>query len=601
MRSVVSRILLLALVVVIGVLVVRAVDGDGSLIAIGDEGVDELEHETFRVTSSARVAVEARGSVETTTSDTTVLAVTAWITRRSDGEVVWSMPARRPERGTFVVVRDTVALAPGLYEAYLSSYGDAAVRVVPPGESLGDRIRSALSGAGRAWHGDAGRWGLALDVLDGSAERVRGDDPEDDIAPESLWRGWAARSRDRNDLLFRVGSPSQLRVRAVGEVRDGGGGDSAFVVRVPSQDTVWVFREGRWAGGASVNRRADVTLELEPGLYRAVTHTDAAHAWGDWTATPPYAPWMWGLSLDRAPGADVEPFDDIDLSSLPVISEFTCVGADAALEDVFRLPAPATVIVRAAGELREDRSFDWGELEDASGETVWTMTYESTQHGGGADRNRRGVDILALEPGTYTLRYVSDDSHHCGEFSSSRPDDETEWGVSLYAADPDYDVARVTHSRTERGADATPPPDDTETEDEPDARTPGEVLARLDRLGNGADVSARFRLGAPDTLRIVALGELLRSEPLDYGWIENDQGDRVWEMTRGTSYAAGGADKNRRVDATVALGAGSYTLHFVTNGRHAFGSFDDDPPAGADEWGIRIERIPDATSPDDGP
>ncbi|MEO0557537.1 MAG: hypothetical protein AAF170_05065 [Bacteroidota bacterium] len=592
MRSIISRILLFLLVVTLVVVAIRTVGDPSGLVSLEDIGPDELDHQAFRVTSEVRLAIDASGSIETAGADTTVLAALPWISRRSDGDVVWQMPARRPDRGTYVSLRDTITLEPGLYDAYLSTYGDPTVRVVERGESLGGRVRSVLSGEGRAWHGDARRWKLIVSVLSGEAThnvRSREDEPEWTEDESTLWRSGPVRSRNREEVLLRVGSPSELAVRAMGEVVDGVVRDSAYVVRLPEQDTVWVFTEGDWAGGASMNRRTRATVALEPGLYRAVYESDQSHAWRDWTATPPWAPWMWGLDLSRQPDADIVLFTDADPAGLPIISQFDCVGPDAELEDVFTLPEATTVILKGVGEISRESAYDWGELKRPSGETLFRMTRETTEPAGGTDRNRKATEILSLEAGTYILRYVSDGSHHCDSFSGDEPRDESLWGIAVYALDPSYDVAAVSHQRTS----ASGGPMEIEAIELPRSqRPPGEILARLDRIGNGADVSARFRLTAPDTLRVVALGELIRSERLDYGWIENEQGETVWEMTRGSSEPGGGADKNRRVDATLALGAGTYTVHFVTNGRHAFGAFDGTPPDTPEEWGIRVERVP---------
>ena len=591
MRSVISRILLLGLVITLIVFVARTVGGSSGLVSLKDVGPDELEHQAFRVTTPVRLAIDASGSIESAGADTTVLAALPWISRRSDGDVVWQMPARRPQRGTYVSLQDTITLDPGLYDAYLSTYGDPTVRVVETGESLGGRVRSVLSGEGRAWHGDARRWKLIVSVLSGDAThnvRRREDEPEWTEDESVLWRSGPVRSRDREEVLLRVGSPSELAVRAMGEIVDGVVRDSAYVVRLPSQDTVWVFSEGEWAGGASMNRRTSATLALEPGLYRAVYESDRSHAWRDWTATPPWAPWMWGLDLIRQPDADIALFTDMDPAGLPVISQFDCVGPDAALEDVFTLPEATTVVLKGIGEISSSEAYDWGELKRPSGETLFRMTRETTEPAGGTDRNRQATEVLSLDAGTYILSYVSDGSHHCDSFSGDEPRDESLWGIAIYALDPNYDVSAVSHQRTTAGGTM-----EIEAIELPRSERPaGEILARLDRIGNGADVSARFRLTAPDTLRIVALGELLRSERLDYGWIESDAGETVWEMTRGSSEPGGGADKNRRVDATLALEGGTYTVHFVTNGRHAFGAFDGTPPDSPEEWGIRVERVP---------
>ena len=68
-------------------------------------------------------------------------------------------------------------------------------------------------------------------------------------------------------------------------------------------------------------------------------------------------------------------------------------------------------------------------------------------------------------------------------------------------------------------------------------------------------------------------------------------GGRVWEMTYGATDNAGGASKNRRFDGTITLPAGDYVLRYQTDGSHAFGSWNADPPDEPEMWGITIYRV----------
>src|SRR5690606_13118196 len=149
------------------------------------------------------------------------------------------------------------------------------------------------------------------------------------------------------------------------------------------------------------------------------------------------------------------------------------------------------------------------------------------------------------------------------------------WGATLFALDPAFDLSRVT--RPDRPTGGAPVGD-------------GEVLARLTRLGNGDDREASFTLDAPAELRVYAVGEIVPSEAYDYGWIEDEVGHRVWEMTRANTRWAGGSQKNRLFDGTVALGPGRYLVRYETDGSHAYGSWDQPPPNDPEAWGITVWR-----------
>jgi hypothetical protein len=77
----------------------------------------------------------------------------------------------------------------------------------------------------------------------------------------------------------------------------------------------------------------------------------------------------------------------------------------------------------------------------------------------------------------------------------------------------------------------------------------------------------------------------------DYGWIENTKtGETVWEMTYRATTAAGGAHKNRMVNKTILLEPGEYEVHYQTDGSHAFGEWNDDPPEDQIHWGITLYK-----------
>jgi len=64
------------------------------------------------------------------------------------------------------------------------------------------------------------------------------------------------------------------------------------------------------------------------------------------------------------------------------------------------------------------------------------MTYRTTEHAGGASKNRAFDGTLVLGPGEYVLRYESDGSHSYGEWNAEAPDDPDGWGVTVFRVGP---------------------------------------------------------------------------------------------------------------------------------------------------------------------
>ena len=78
---------------------------------------------------------------------------------------------------------------------------------------------------------------------------------------------------------------------------------------------------------------------------------------------------------------------------------------------------------------------DYGWIEDAkSGRRVWEMTYRTTEHAGGASKNRRFEGAIKLPAGNYVLRYETDGSHSFGNWNAAPPDDPEAWGITVSKA-----------------------------------------------------------------------------------------------------------------------------------------------------------------------
>ena len=104
------------------------------------------------------------------------------------------------------------------------------------------------------------------------------------------------------------------------------------------------------------------------------------------------------------------------------------------------------------------------------------------------------------------------------------------------------------------------------------------------------DKSVAFSLAKNEEVRIFAIGEGQPGEMFDYGWIEDvDKGSRVWEMQEPRTVHAGGAGKNRKIDAVITLPAGNYKLRYKSDDSHAFDHWNALPPD-INFWGIAVYK-----------
>ena len=56
------------------------------------------------------------------------------------------------------------------------------------------------------------------------------------------------------------------------------------------------------------------------------------------------------------------------------------------------------------------------------------------------------------------------------------------------------------------------------------------------------------------------------------------------------TFHAGGGKKNRMVNTSIVLDAGTYTLHYKSDDSHSFGDWNTDPPDDPTMWGITLYR-----------
>jgi len=105
-----------------------------------------------------------------------------------------------------------------------------------------------------------------------------------------------------------------------------------------------------------------------------------------------------------------------------------------------------------------------------------------------------------------------------------------------------------------------------------------------------------FSIGEDGLVRIFAIADGGYCEYFgmyDQVWIEDGEGQKVWQMTPTYSDWAGGHPRNRLADLILLLKAGNYTVHFDNSKspyNHHMGHWEAFPP-NQNFWGIKIFAI----------
>ncbi len=502
----------------------------------------------------------------------------AWILAKENRELVWNMAESDTKRGMKSFDRTfdgDVRLPRGEYELY---FAVAPYNVWKYGNRRSTGFWEGLFGGDDSWS----RWereSSQLGVELWADETDQGDlESVPVVETEKAMVKLAPLGDDESEQEhISLNRDMQVRIYAVGEGVDGEMTDYGWIVREDTGDEMWTmeYDDTRWAGGAEKNRMVDKTINLPAGEYTVSFVTDDSHSYREWNSLPPYDPRHWGLTLWPVDAAaekqsilrpkKVEQEED-------VIIKMTRIGDDRLEQQGFTLTRPTKVRITCLGELGHDKYFvDYGWILNAkTRETVWEMTRANTKHAGGAVKNRMFNGVVTLDAGSYEVYYLTDDSHAYRDWNAGSPRDPESWGITIRAADEGFDPKTVQPYREENDQD---------------------LLAELIRITDDEDLEKTFILPEASGVRVYAIGEGRDDKMFDYGWITDTKGRKVWRMRYADTRHAGGAMKNRMVNETVQLSAGTYTLHFRTDDSHAYEDWNDDPPRDPAHWGISVSRV----------
>lgn len=128
------------------------------------------------------------------------------------------------------------------------------------------------------------------------------------------------------------------------------------------------------------------------------------------------------------------------LKSNTLFTGISQVGNSQSLTEKFEITTPKSLLLATSGEaftIGDQTLWDYGWIENASGDTIWKTDIRLIKHAGGDSKNFILFDIVDLNPGSYKLKYVSDDSHSFDGWNAAIPYDPNLWGIQLFSLTPE--------------------------------------------------------------------------------------------------------------------------------------------------------------------
>ena len=232
----------------------------------------------------------------------------------------------------------------------------------------------------------------------------------------------------------------------------------------------------------------------------------------------------------------------------------------------FQVKKKSDFTIYSIGEGYDGEMFDYSWIINAdTREKTWEMREWHTDYAGGAVKNRMVYKDISLDEGQYTLVYVTDGSHSVEKWNSNPPYDPNFWGVTLIAKNKDAkDNVKIVK------------------------RKKSDAFLVFNRVGNREFICKPFKIKETTSIIVEALGEGRSGKMFDYGWIEDDDNNVIWEMKYYKTQHAGGSSKNRMIRETIELDKGVYNLCYKSDDSHSYSRWNSDKPYRPEAWGIAL-------------
>ena len=254
-----------------------------------------------------------------------------------------------------------------------------------------------------------------------------------------------------------------------------------------------------------------------------------------------------------------------EFSKNALISKSRC-GDNENYKKTFKVLEPIKLNILEIGEQSDGQLYDFAWIVDANTyEKVWPNSETRYRKAGGGNKNKTTFQTITLPKGTYTLQYVTDDTHSYDRWNVLPPYDPQFWGITVWPDEGDKNKATIV--------------------DEFDP-----FVLKLFKARNNDYLSQGFTLKKDMPIRVVSEGESSGDfDMADYGWIVNtDNHQTVWEFSQRKSKYAGGAEKNRILSEEVNLPKGNYIAYYATDDSHAYGHWNSAAPLAPELWGMGI-------------
>jgi len=533
-------------------------------IEIYDIAPEQVESKSFRLEKRGAIRIEA--SIGGMKSKNELLS-NCWILNSDNHEVVWEFSKTKVKINRSrrkLVLEETIRLPAGFYQVCYA--------LNPQRNIVGKKIIGFFFGSdSRKYYSP--EWGITVQP-DSKSDRYFHVQEAQYEKEHTVVQMTGMYDDEYHKKGFTLTAPVKLQIYAIGEGTKSGRQmfDFAWITNVETRERVWEmkYRKTEHAGGAPKNRKFEGRLMLPAGNYMVHYVTDDSHSNEHWNQMPPYDADNWGITIwaedSKKNYPEIKPLEKGELK--PVI-EITRMRNDRYERQGFQLLREVKLHVFALGESSHSRSslVDFGWIVDANTrETVWKMEYRDTEYAGGGKKNRVFDGFLTLPKGKYFACYRTDDSHAYRSWNVDAPWMPESWGITIACADKKCQkyVRQL------------------------DDRDDSDIIVQIIRVHDDEKLSRRFEISETSHVRIYAIGEGRSGKMFDYGWIEDDEGEKVWEMEYYDTEHAGGGSKNRVFNDILKLRRGEYRVYFKTDDSHSYRDWNTTPPDDGEHWGITV-------------